>query len=360
MKPLQRQSESRTLRRSRCARDGFTLLEILLVTVLSAVLMVGLWSLFGTYIRLFDSGPKRTERAQLLRAIKQQLTDDLQAAIHYAQPEQSSNNTMTFGTTTSAATSSTIDPSDQDESTAESPSFTIAPSTSMDLPHFGLVGSRQSLTLYVLQSVATVAEPVTEEGGYERSFAATVPTVPELRRVTYTFTEHRPTSPGERQPPPGLIRRELDWQAVQAEKLLSGEGESPLGDLADSGWTEEDLAADDSLAWIPEVTDIRFRYLSRGQWYEFWDSAAQKTLPAAVEVVMILGTPTDPEEETEESLLEEEPTVEIGDEESLSGSPQANSREPRYRFLIHLLCANESSDAGIQPSTLEDLPGGEL
>ena len=58
---------------------GFTLLEVLLTAILSATLLAGLWSLFGTYLRLFESGQARVERAQLLRALTRQISDDLHA-----------------------------------------------------------------------------------------------------------------------------------------------------------------------------------------------------------------------------------------------------------------------------------------
>src|SRR4051812_15526916 len=60
---------------------GFTLLEVLLTAILSATLMAGLWSLFGTYLRLFDTGQARVERSSLLRALDSQFTIDLQSVV---------------------------------------------------------------------------------------------------------------------------------------------------------------------------------------------------------------------------------------------------------------------------------------
>ena len=67
--------------RPRRRSAGFTLLEVLLTAILSATLLAGLWSLFGTYLRLFESGQTRVERAQLARALTAQLSDDLHAVV---------------------------------------------------------------------------------------------------------------------------------------------------------------------------------------------------------------------------------------------------------------------------------------
>jgi len=66
---------------SRAARGGFTLIEVLLTTVLAAVLLVALWSLLSMYSRTFESGQFRTEQAQLARTLLEQVEVDLQAIV---------------------------------------------------------------------------------------------------------------------------------------------------------------------------------------------------------------------------------------------------------------------------------------
>ena len=60
---------------------GFTLLEILLATVLMATLLLAVWSLLNTYAALFEKGQTRTDHSQLVRSLSRQLTDDLAGLI---------------------------------------------------------------------------------------------------------------------------------------------------------------------------------------------------------------------------------------------------------------------------------------
>ena len=81
---------------------GFTLLEVLLTAILSATLMAGLWSLFGTYLRLFETGQVRVERSSLLCALDSQFTVDLQSVV---PPQPEGKGTSTTGFRTDAKTS---------------------------------------------------------------------------------------------------------------------------------------------------------------------------------------------------------------------------------------------------------------
>ena len=58
-------------------RRGYTLVEMLLATALCGVLLAALWMLMSTYGELFDKGQQQVERAQLCRALLQQMADDL-------------------------------------------------------------------------------------------------------------------------------------------------------------------------------------------------------------------------------------------------------------------------------------------
>ena len=58
-------------------RSGFTLLEVLIATVITALLLAGLYSLLGIYTGLYDVGQAKAEHAQLVRSVQKQLTEDL-------------------------------------------------------------------------------------------------------------------------------------------------------------------------------------------------------------------------------------------------------------------------------------------
>ena len=75
------------LRRVRGRRDrGFTLVEMLLATALCSVLLAALWMLMSTFGELFDKGQQQVERAQLCRALLEQMAEDLRSAIQDPLP----------------------------------------------------------------------------------------------------------------------------------------------------------------------------------------------------------------------------------------------------------------------------------
>lgn len=58
---------------------AFTLIEILIAMTIGAVVFVGIWAMLGIYTRFLDQGQQHADRLQLVRALHQQLTDDLQS-----------------------------------------------------------------------------------------------------------------------------------------------------------------------------------------------------------------------------------------------------------------------------------------
>ncbi len=372
-------------------RRGFTLIEVLLVTILSAVLMVGLWSLFGTYIRLFDSGPERTERAQLLRALKLQFTDDLQGVNQIALPTTRSGSRMTFGQTSTSTSPnsagavnvdsllSSIDTSSQSPlprssrmtfgQTSTSTSSDSAAAADIDLllsstdassqsplPRFGIIGDSQSLRLFTLKppEVGLDDSPPDDALTVEPGLSPTVGR--EFVAVTYTFSEPLDASPIEQEQPPGLLRREQLWIAPRSVPGIAAESDSLFGaDSAEA--TADELLADDSATWVPEVRALKFRYFGDGVWQESWDSLQKRALPTAVEIVFELGEiPYEDEEQEEAEVLDEVDEIATDDElvdenSTLLEDPERRKRQ--NRFLIYLPAGPKSAPpSGFGPSTI--------
>ena len=81
---------------------GFTLLEVLLATGFSIVLLGALWTLLSVYTDLFETGQVKAENAQLARSLLKQISDDLRSAIQdpiggQASPSQGSAPLRRFG-----------------------------------------------------------------------------------------------------------------------------------------------------------------------------------------------------------------------------------------------------------------------
>ena len=122
---------------------------MLLATALCGVLLAALWMLMGTYGELFDKGQQQVERAQLCRALLQQMADDLRSAIQDPLP----------GMINEAAGAA-------------------------QRRRFGLFGSSRELRFDVLQLTPQQANPIPvgrAAGGADETKAARVP---ELARCT--------------------------------------------------------------------------------------------------------------------------------------------------------------------------------
>ena len=63
------------------AAAAFTLVEVLLTSVLTATLLAALWSLLAMYSKMFDTGQTKTEQSQLARTLLAQLSDDLHGIV---------------------------------------------------------------------------------------------------------------------------------------------------------------------------------------------------------------------------------------------------------------------------------------
>ncbi len=265
----------------RYGRAGFTLLEVLLTSVLMATLLAGVWSLFHVYTRLFETGQTRTEQAQLVRSLMRQLSDDLRSAI-------------------------------QDTATRPPQTPATAP-----LRRFGVFGTSRSLQLDIMRvppmedrylqnddsAFSTVAQADQDNAGR--------PKAPEFRTVQYTFQETSemlgmaaydefPADEEQPQRAPGLTRRELDWEIPGGESGSPGQDprlrpavgrtdevgySGSLGaDSLPDGSLDDSLLNDDAVMHVPEVVGLEFRYFDGRGWTSSWNSIQRKSLPAAVEV----------------------------------------------------------------------------
>ncbi|MGI6420517.1 MAG: prepilin-type N-terminal cleavage/methylation domain-containing protein [Thermoguttaceae bacterium] len=248
---------------------GFTLLEVLIASMLIAVLMTSAWHILGLYTDMFERGETRTEESQLVRTLAQQFSDDLAGAIQ----------DPVF-----------IDPN--------SPGPTGA-------RRFGLYGSSSELRIDVLQIPAFETAPAVTAKEMENAAAPRKLQAPELRTVYYRFQGAVVAGAGEDERV-GLTRRELDFETPEkldenapapAIGLASPPAASPpaASQAAPRGQPaafdqllEASLAS--SVTWAPEVIALKFRYFDGSAWQGSWDSLAKRGLPVAVEVTMAVSS----------------------------------------------------------------------
>lgn len=257
--------------RPACPRRGFTIMELLLASLFGAILLAGLWSLLRTYERLFTSGEARSEQTQLVRAVFDQLAEDLTRAI---------------------------------ADNAASPSSGPVP-----VRRFGLFGSSQSLQVDVLRPVTPEQMPsADEEEGPSRNRPAG-PRVPELHTIQWRFSDPETAAANarsvQRRGPSwsGLVRRELDWE-TPVSAAPSGSASRGIGRLRmkfrlSRAEVSTRPKAEESSDWnlddpgvlhVPEVVEASFRYFDGQGFSDEWNSLSRKSLPMAVEILLRFRT----------------------------------------------------------------------
>jgi type II secretory pathway component PulJ len=283
-------------------RGGFTILELLLASLFGAILTAALWSLLNTYERLFTSGETRTEQAQLVGSILNQLADDLTSAI---------------------------------ADNAASPSGGTAA-----VRRFGLFGSSQAFQVDVLQvpPPALIAGLAGDDG--DRRGQGRSPRVPELHTVQWRLAEPEGTGRQGRPSWSGLVRRELDWETPASpgsgNRASRGIGKSGLkfrfsrpAPSADSPRTGRfDIDPDDpAILHVPEVVGVEFRYFDGQGWSDEWNSLARKSLPMAVEIVLRVRTGKQAGERTKPEPEADLPRPAV---------PSTEDAGESHRLLVHL------------------------
>jgi hypothetical protein len=253
-------------------RAAFTLVEVLLTSVLTATLLAALWGLLAMYSKMFDTGQTKTEQSQLARTLLAQISDDLHSVVQApplvppmpllvpATPSGATNSnsstaksspaSSTPATSAAQATSSASKSSGSASAAPSAPNSanSSAPSTptssqgpasnsagqsnssnsnassfgarrgagrntatsTMSLRPAGLVGTENYLQIDVLQ--ATAVDPEIDPSVSLGADGPPVTRAAELRTVVYAVEELRDTTLTE--PRMLLTRREMDWETA--------------------------------------------------------------------------------------------------------------------------------------------------
>lgn len=383
-------------------RRGFTLLELIISTVLMSVLLAGTWALLGIYQGQFEKSQDRVERWQLIRSLQNQLTDDLRAC-HVPASELEAGAPEAGAPEASAAEVGAAEvgaaemgvpkavvsrESSLDSTDLESPeSDFVGPSGSSVLsewmnPVVGLEGSNDTLILDVLAP--------THPGD---AGAGPGPTPGDQAvRVVYAFVD--PSSAVAEGRPAGFIR--CQWKAQELQSLYATQGgevdfyalvhqiKSPrpqpssmgrsgesatddevrsaamtrplvLGfDTVDIRMMEEDVIQ--RIDVVPELSSLVLSYYDGTQWQSSWSFSRRRALPVAVEMRFDLATPssTKPLQEADPSAAAQRALRERNQRQAVPPRPtddriRSSQVAPPvgYRWLVYLGGRNQGRD--LQP-----------
>lgn len=262
--------------RAKFRRGGFTLLEVLLATVISIMLLGAVYITFEMIVKQSDAGRTAVENGDLSRAIVNRMTLDLSGSLGPLPPksggglpaESSSINSGTSSTGSTATTGTTgTDTATGDTTGDASTAETTAPAetaVAADVPfQGGVFGSDKQLTLYVSRVptdlVDTDSAAMTLLGGDPK---------PDLRRITYYLGATG-----------GLCRQE--------QFLVTADGVRNSTD-PDHSRESVDLIAE-------EAVDVTFEYYDGGIWSSTWagddeneDGKTVKGPPRAIRMTLTL------------------------------------------------------------------------
>ena len=314
-------------------RSGFTLLELLIASLLLVTLMSGVWGLTNLYTGLLSSGRKQVAEQRLARSLEILLTEDLQSVVvPTTQAIRRPAQQLGFPSDTTETTQPGFDVLRTSEiptafgggrqsnqspiqlHTDSNDEFWNAADSAEEqydqhLPVFFLRGTHQSLTLSVSQAAAewdlTWPGQVPEHNTHQ-DFDRSTSIAPPLKQIHYTFQAPYIRIPNDRRPPAGLLRREQAWvrssdpgplrtpsapQIVPENTTHTGPQHGTLATVMNN--SEGPVKQPASGFLVPEVVGCRFRYYDGAAWLASWDTHRRQCLPLAVAVEFWLLTPAE-------------------------------------------------------------------
>jgi prepilin-type N-terminal cleavage/methylation domain-containing protein len=269
-------------------RAGFTLLEVLLASLIAVFLLAALYFAMDMTLRQAQVSRDGVEADNLTRSVFNRMTIDLSSSLGPLPPKSGGNaannmgtstssttsgtGTSTGGTTTSGTTGATTDPNatttDPNATTTEETDTTVLLAASQ-LFQAGVIGSDRQLTVYVARLPDALSSPTGLLAGSDPS----IPTPSDLRRVTYWLSQTG-----------GLCRQEKPW--------VTADG------VADS--TAPDLTNEAGDVVVDEAVDVQFEYFDpTSGWTTSWDGSVPGPdgvtptgPPRAVRVTLTLELPS--------------------------------------------------------------------
>jgi prepilin-type N-terminal cleavage/methylation domain-containing protein len=263
-------------------RPGYTLLEILVATVIALLLMSGLYVAFDVTLGQTQSGSDLVREADLSRAVFNRMNMDLALPVGPLPPKSgggiddqaaattpstgtgtTSDSTTTGSTTTGSTTTDTAGTTTTPTDTTASADAQSTIAASIPL-QAGVIGTSNQLTMFVSKVPPFLLD---------RSGMATADqqAAPDLRKITYYLGNNG-----------GLYREEKPW--VTADGVQNT--------------TEPDRSNDAANIIAPEVSAVLFEYADGTGWVSTWDGSYPSTdgtstqgPPRAIRVTLTLDLP---------------------------------------------------------------------
>ena len=307
-----------TLRTPRRNRPGYTLIEMIIASVLVVALMSASWSLLSLYTGFLSAGRERADTRQLARSLFNIMSDDLRHVAVSARESTPVRQQLAFSR-------------GQDDGSvhaSEGPGMAPAHAPLRELTMTGtleLIGQAGSIRL-TRRQLAGVDAPndrpsipaeVSDFTGNPGPFPTVSSGTADIVTVVYQFEAPHVEEPDSMRLRAGVHRIEVEsrhWTRAEQQRgdrfqdsfgspqldvnLLQLLSSGPPADpsVPGSEWSESAVAADDGgrgsvvSGWIPqhehipEVVHCQFRYFDGTDWLATWDSRSRGAFPTAVQI----------------------------------------------------------------------------
>ncbi|MBN2291993.1 MAG: hypothetical protein JXM70_06175 [Pirellulales bacterium] len=311
-------------------RFGYTLLEVILASMLAAAIMLIVATSIEIQLRAFKSGSSHVEEAQLARTLLHKIGDDLRALM----PMEAATGSPDSAASTEDKDSDTrggdseMDSKDTADETDESDDKTTS-----DVSKPGIYGEIDYLRIDVVKAqrrVSSSSDELPSDAAAQGANSAIQTIVYYVQTPEELAVEA--VSTNSDQSGGGLVRREL----VQPAAAWA----------ANTGSLEYEDATVMPIA--SEVTAIEFRYHDGEEWLEAWDSSESGEFPKAIEIRLFFARQT---------RSNSNPTATAG----YYSNEQNGLPDVQYRLIVPIACqgASESTksdslDESSEPTTSSD------
>jgi prepilin-type N-terminal cleavage/methylation domain-containing protein len=237
-------------------RTGFTLLEVLLASMIAVLLFGGLYVAMDVELRQANEGREAIERSTVSRAIINRIALDVAPSLTppRASPQPtgaSSTSSSTTGATSSSSASSSSATSSASSSSSSttgsnSPPTSVGSTPSAPIPLAGgVIGYTDSIIIFTSRVPDPNYVPVN----------STDPVPSDIRRISYWLGSNG-----------GLCRQEIPWFSNDTFQMANS-------------ITYETGKTDDDYMIAPEVESLQFQYFDintiptggDGDWADNWD-----------------------------------------------------------------------------------------
>lgn len=228
------------MRVSTVDRRGFTLLEVMLASIITVLMMAALYVAIETQLREMDEGRAAVEQSSLARALFNRISLDLTPSLAPPTPKLSSAGSSSASASSSAGTSSGSGSSAGSASGSDNPEGVIeeAPPVVFSI---GVRGDSTRVSIFLSRLSRNVITPPSDGSGESLLLS-------DVTRITYFLA-----------PEGGLARQEI--------RLVTSDAVDSAPEVLDES----------SVVIAEEVTDFELQYFDGSAWQSSWDGSETST-----------------------------------------------------------------------------------